>query len=123
MFRQIFSKSKHGRIKLFKDLMCTALFMGILLMGCQFAPEDGVKTQSTQDASVLVAKLESSPDTSKTADTYKKLLGLQLEYAQKGVETVSEYITIPESTPRYPGKKSANGKYKANGWETCAREL
>jgi hypothetical protein len=47
-----------------------------------------------------VTKLQSIPDSSKVAGNYKKIVGLQLEYAQKGVETVSEYVNIPETASR-----------------------
>jgi hypothetical protein len=67
-------------------------------MGCQFTPDNEAKVQSPQNASDAISKLQSSPNSSKTAGAYKKLMGLQLDYAQKGIETVSEYINIPEST-------------------------
>ncbi|MDR1230428.1 MAG: hypothetical protein LBK61_03380 [Spirochaetaceae bacterium] len=80
-----------------------AAVIGLLILGCDVHGIDAAsRTGETADEEMSnpIAELQSAPDTSKVAGTYKKIVGLQLGYAQKGVETVSAYIDIPEAAGR-----------------------
>jgi hypothetical protein len=45
----------------------------------------------------LLASKNGSQKVSSIASTYKKIVGLQLDYAQKGVDAVNKYIDIPQN--------------------------
>ncbi|MDR3123505.1 MAG: hypothetical protein LBU16_06975 [Treponema sp.] len=44
-----------------------------------------------------------SEDSSNLAKTYKKIVALELDYAQKGVDAVQAYVDLPEETARSAG--------------------
>jgi hypothetical protein len=85
------------------DLSGCSVWICLSTPGCDIHGIDtesrAEKTAGAGDAEYNpVAALQSAPDASKVANTYKKIVGLQLDYAQKGVEAVSEYINIPVQT-------------------------
>jgi hypothetical protein len=57
------------------------------------------KTEEPEYAEIFAV----SEDSSNLTKTYKKIVGLELSYAQKGVETIQAYIDLPEENARSVG--------------------
>jgi hypothetical protein len=100
MFKEVWSGVGIMRNEAWRTVICVGLLAGIVFTGCKNGFDEETGTRSAKSASDIAAALQSSPSTSKVGSTYKNLVGLQLNYAQKGIDTVSEYVDIPNDSER-----------------------
>jgi hypothetical protein len=96
MAQKNFWKSIHGQLVRWTMIAGTGLVFGVFLMGCPDLVDVEPSVESIPEAT-SDRELES---TSKVAKTYKSLVGLQMDYAQKSVDTISEYVDIQEINAR-----------------------
>jgi hypothetical protein len=100
---------KKVKFRLLVCLCATSIVLfGSLLVACSplldaFGLAEQTAEDSKTDESGYAGLVAVSEDSSNLTKTYKKIVGLELDYAQKGVDAVQAYIDLPEEIARSAG--------------------